>query len=42
MTLDWQSIVALTIVFLTLAAFIIRALSRKKKPGCGKNCGCGK
>lgn len=36
----WQTITALTIVGVTIAVFILRAL-RSKKSSCGHNCGCG-
>lgn len=42
MNLEWQTLAALGIVLATLAIFVARFLTRKKKPGCGKDCGCGK
>lgn len=35
---DWQSWAAGAIVLITLFVFALRL--RKKKPGCGGNCGC--
>jgi hypothetical protein len=40
MTLDWQTIVALVIVGVTLAVFLIGYARTKKRGGCGHNCGC--
>lgn len=43
MNADWQSIAALAVVLVTITLFIIRsARQRRKKPGCGGSCGCGK
>lgn len=35
---DWQTPAALAIVLIAAAALVRRALSRKKKPGCGGFC----
>lgn len=39
---NWQSLAALAVVLVTVAVFIVRAAKRRKKPGCGGSCGCGK
>jgi hypothetical protein len=38
--LDWQSIVALLVVTLTLVVFYIRLSRMKKGSRCGNHCGC--
>ncbi|HEY1080723.1 MAG TPA: FeoB-associated Cys-rich membrane protein [Prosthecobacter sp.] len=37
---DWQSWAALGIVVITLAIFVRKALTPRKKGGCGGGCGC--
>ncbi len=39
---DWQSIIALTIVALTIVLFIARALRNRGKTSCGGGCDCSK
>jgi len=39
---NWQSIAAIAVIIVTVALFIVRAVKRRKKPGCGGSCGCGK
>ncbi|HEY8990520.1 MAG TPA: hypothetical protein VIM46_00960 [Luteolibacter sp.] len=38
--IDWQTIVALSVVTLTLVVFYIRLSRMKKGTRCGHNCGC--
>ena len=40
--MNWQTIIALAIVLITLVIFVIRLVFAKNKPGCGHDCGCGK
>ncbi|MBB5032237.1 FeoB-associated Cys-rich membrane protein [Prosthecobacter vanneervenii] len=42
MNQDWQSIAAIAVVLVTAVLFIARSAKRRKKPGCGGSCGCGK
>jgi hypothetical protein len=35
-----QSLVALALVALAATWLVLRALARKKNPGCGGDCGC--
>ncbi|MBL9177012.1 MAG: FeoB-associated Cys-rich membrane protein [Verrucomicrobiaceae bacterium] len=39
---NWQSIAAIAVVLITVVLFAVRAARRRKKPGCGGSCGCGK
>lgn len=41
-TLNWQTVVALAIVVITLTIFVVRLTKPKSKRDCGHNCGCGK
>ena len=40
--MNWQTIIALAIVLITLVIFVARFAFAKNKPGCGHDCGCGK
>jgi hypothetical protein len=40
--MDWQTLTAAGIVFVTLVIFITRLLRPKKKSSCGHHCSCGK
>ncbi len=40
--MDTQTTIAIGIVGVTLAVFIVRLARRKPKGGCGHGCGCGK
>ncbi len=41
--MDWQTLTAAGIVIITLTIFLVRlARPKKKKSGCGHDCGCGK
>jgi len=40
MTNDFQTIAALVVVAITAAWMIARALSKRRKPGCGGGCAC--
>lgn len=40
--MDWQTVIAAAIVGITLVIFIVSFARRKKKSGCGHDCGCGK
>jgi hypothetical protein len=40
MTTDFQTIAALVVVAITAAWMIARALSKRRKPGCGGGCAC--
>jgi len=42
MQLEWQTVVALAIVVITLTIFVVRLTKPKSKRDCGHNCGCGK
>ena len=42
MHIEWQTLIAVGIVLVTLAIFVIRLLKPKPKGGCGHDCGCGK
>jgi len=37
---DFQSIAALVIVALAATWLIVRAIVKRRKPGCGGDCGC--
>ncbi len=39
---NWQSIAAIAVIIVTVVLFTVRAAKRRKKPGCGGSCGCGK
>ncbi|WP_461785025.1 hypothetical protein [Prosthecobacter sp.] len=39
---NWQSIAAIAVVLITVVLFAVRAAKRRKKPGCGRGCGCAK
>ncbi len=40
MSENWQSIAAIAVIIITIVLFIVRAVKRRKKPGCGGGCGC--
>ena len=40
MSSDFQTIAALVVVALAAAALIARAVAKRRKPGCGGDCGC--
>ncbi len=40
--MDWQEITALSIVLMTLLAFLIGIIRSKRNGGCGSACDCGK
>jgi hypothetical protein len=40
MSAEFQTIAALVIVALTATWLITRAVIRRRKPGCGGDCGC--
>ncbi len=40
MSAEFQTIAALVVVALTAAWFVVRALAKRKQPGCGGGCGC--
>ncbi len=40
--MDWQTVIAAGIVIITLVIFAVQLTHRKKKSGCGHNCGCDK
>ncbi len=40
--MDWQTVIAIGIVILTLTVFVVRFIRPKKGGGCGHDCGCGK
>jgi hypothetical protein len=40
--MNWQSLVAIGIVVLTLVVFLVRLARPRRKSGCGHDCGCGK
>jgi len=35
-----QTVAALAVVVLTVAAFVWRAVVKRRRPGCGGGCGC--
>jgi hypothetical protein len=35
-----QSLAALAVVAITAVWFLVRALAKRKHPGCGSDCGC--
>lgn len=37
---DFQTIAALVVVAVTAVWFVARAFGRRRKPGCGSDCGC--
>jgi hypothetical protein len=39
MKADFQSIAALVVVALTVTWFIVRAVAKRRNPGCGDDCG---
>ena len=39
MNAELQSILALAIVAVTAAWFVVRAIAKRKNPGCGTDCG---
>ena len=40
MSPEFQTIAALVVVALTATWLIARAIARRRKPGCGGECGC--
>lgn len=40
--MDWQTVIAVSIVAVTLVIFVVRLVFAKNKSGCGHDCGCGK
>jgi hypothetical protein len=40
MSAEFQTIAALVVVALTATLLIARALSKRRKPGCGGDCAC--
>ena len=40
MSYNWQTPIAIAVVLLALAALVRSAILKRKKPGCGGNCGC--
>lgn len=40
--MDWQTVIALGIVAVTLVIFMVCSFRPRKNGGCGRNCGCGK
>ncbi len=40
--MNWQSNIALVVVALTAVIFIVSAVKKRRKPGCGGGCGCVK
>jgi len=40
MTPEFQSVAALVVVALAAAWLVWRAIVKRKKPGCGGDCGC--
>ena len=39
--MDWQSLIAIGIVVLTLTIFLVRLARPRRKSGCDHGCGCG-
>ena len=40
MTTGMQTLIAPTVVAVAATWLVLRALARRKKPGCGGDCGC--
>jgi hypothetical protein len=40
MSADFQTIAALVIVAITATWLIVRTVAKRRKPGCGGDCGC--
>jgi len=40
MSSSFQTIAALVVVAITVALLIARVVAKRKKPGCGGDCGC--
>jgi len=40
--MDWQEIIVIAIVIVTITVFLVRLAKPRGKASCGKDCGCGK
>ncbi len=40
MTAEIQTLIALAVVAVTAAWLVLRAIAKRKNPGCGGDCGC--
>lgn len=40
--MDWQEIIVIAIVIVTLTLFLVRLAKPRGKTACGKDCGCGR
>jgi hypothetical protein len=40
MSSNFQTIAALVIVAITATLLLVRAIAKRRKPGCGGDCGC--
>jgi len=40
--MDWQQLIVIAIVIITITVFLVRLAKPRGKSSCGNDCGCGK